>query len=343
MRGAEAMNGSDAASGADDPLSDLRAAPTDWDLFAALYRVQSLHPDAPGLGRAQTIAEEPLRIVQRPSQRFEPSPLVAVRTDRRAGRDVVEVEQVAFGALGVLGPLPPHVTSDAIRESRAGRPWLKAFLDIFTHRITAFLYRAWEAATPAASRALGAADPFPAWIASLAGVGPRPFRARDAVPDDLRRHAAAWLGAPRRSVAAAAALAEMVIGTRVTAEEFVPEWIGIPPDQQTRIGQDGGRLGIDTVAGARHFTQTQRFGLRTRPLDRQSFAALLPDGDRHAPLRDMMRHLMGLARVWDLTLVLSRTQAHHAALDDQTRLGWNSWLGHRDPAAPLDDVRLTIG
>ena len=326
---------------APDPLADLATAPEAWDFFAAIHRVQAEHPDAPGPGRARRIEDEPLRIGQRPSLRFEPSPVVAVRRAERGGRPVVEVEQVAFGPFGPAGALPLHVTDDAIREARAGRPWLRAFLDLFTHRLTGFLYRVWESARPAASRARGTDDPWPVWISSLFGMGPPAFRDRDALPDDARRVAAGWLAAGRRSAAAVEGVAAVVTGHAATVEPFVPEWLPMPPAEQARLGTGCATLGADTVLGPRFWSVQQRFRLRTEPLDYPAFAALLPDGPLHMPLRAGVTSVMGLARVWELNPVLRGDAVPPLRLDGARRLGWETWMAGGDAMQPAADVTLS--
>lgn len=337
------MSAPDRTEADEAALCDLVENPEAWEFFAAVLQAQGVRRGAAGAGRAARIEEDVLRFSQRASLRFEAAPVVRAGWAQRGEARVFEIEQTAFGPLGPLGGLPLHVTDDAIREERSGRPWLRGFLDLFTHRLVGFLYRTWEAASPAASRALGPRDdPWPAWVGAFAGIGPAALRDRDALPDDLRRFAAGWLGAGRRSAAAAAGIAEIVTGAPATVEPFAPEWLPMPEADQCRPGLGAAGLGVDAALGPRFYSVATRFRLRTAPLDRARFEALLPGGALHAPLRDAMRSLMGLGWAWDLTPVLRAEAARPVALDGGGRLGLDSWLGGARGRNALDDVTLAM-
>lgn len=307
-------------------LVDLAANPQAWDFFAAAAIAQATRPGAPGPGRAGRIEDEPVRLGQRPTLSLAAAPVARAGWTERAGRRVFAIDQVAFGPFGATGALPLHVTVDAMAEERAKRPWLTGFLDLFTHRMTGFLVRAWQASRPAASRALGRDDPFPRIVASLYGMGPPEFEGRDALPDDTRRFAAGWLSGGRRSAAAAAGLARVVTGAPAAVEEFVPEWLPIRADEQARPGLGAARLGQDAVVGPRAWSVTTRLRLRLGPLDFATFDALLPGGPLADRLDAALRQLFGFGRVWDVTLALRAEAAPALRLDGAGRLGFDSWL-----------------
>ncbi len=54
-----------------------------------------------------------------------------------------------FGLTGPSGVLPSHLTAEVNRAARQKRPALKAFLDLFQHRLASFFYRAWAEIPPA--------------------------------------------------------------------------------------------------------------------------------------------------------------------------------------------------
>jgi type VI secretion system protein ImpH len=117
----------------------------------------------------------------------------------------------------------------------------------------------------------------------------------------------------------------------------------MPPAEQARLGSGCATLGADTVLGPRFWSVQQRFRLRTEPLDYPAFAALLPDGPLHAPLRAAVTSVMGLARVWELNPVLRGDAVPPLRLDGARRLGWDSWCamsGHE--CRERTDVSLTI-
>ena len=312
--------------GAEDDLDDLLARPWAWDLFAAVEAVHAAQPDLPAPGRSSRIADDPVRLRQRPTLAFKASPVVAARRSAPGGRPTIELEQIAFGPLGPSGPLPVHVTDDAIHEAKEGRPWLSGFLDVFTHRMLHLMVRAWQSARLASRQAFTADDPWPRRIASLFGAGPAEFRNRDAFPDDLKLHMAGWLASKRRSRAALAGVLEAAVGAPVEVQEHAPEWLPMPEAEQSRLGAQGATLGRDLTLGPRFFSLQSRLRVRTAPLDADSFADLLPGGPRLAAARDAARMLMGLAANWELQLRLKPEAVPDLALDGRRRLGLDSWL-----------------
>ncbi|MFO7855143.1 MAG: type VI secretion system baseplate subunit TssG [Paracoccaceae bacterium] len=313
-------------SSAQDDLDDLVARPWAWDLFAAVEAVHAARPDLPAPGRSSRIADDPVRLRQRPTLAFKASPIVAARRSAPGGRPVIELEQIAFGPLGPAGPLPVHVTDDAIHEAKEGRPWLSGFLDVFTHRMLHLMVRAWQSARLASRQAFTADDPWPRRIASLFGAGPAEFRNRDAFPDDLKLHMAGWLASKRRSKAALAGVLEAAVGAPVEVQEHAPEWLPMPKEEQSRLGAQGATLGRDLTLGPRFFSLQSRLRVRTAPLDAEAFADLLPGGPRLAAARDAARMLMGLAASWELQLRLKPEAVPDLALDGRRRLGLDSWL-----------------
>lgn len=322
------------------PVAEFVDTAESWEFFAAVRAVVAAHPDFIGPGRALRIEDELIRFKQPVTARFEPSPVVEARWATRGEQSVMEISQVFFGPLGPHGPLPKHVTMDALNEARLGRHWMVEFLDIFTHRMTSFFYRGWESAQVTVSRELGVEDPYPAWIGSLSGTGPAEFRDRDALPDDVKRYAAGWLASGRRSAAAVEGMLAIVIGAPVSVQEFVPEWLTIPQEEESRLGQQGATLGADTIAGPRYYSVTSRIRVRSSRLSFRQFQALLPVGERNRALRDAMRNLMGLATAWELQLVLAESEVPELTLDGSRRLGWDTWAPQSPRDRDPDDVIL---
>ena len=87
-------------------LRRLEAQPHRFDLFAALRRLEALHPDKPRLGEAARPADEPIRFAQEASLAFPPAALAAFVGGVAAPRLVQRV----FGFMGPNGPLPTHLT-----------------------------------------------------------------------------------------------------------------------------------------------------------------------------------------------------------------------------------------
>ncbi|MEL6479159.1 MAG: type VI secretion system baseplate subunit TssG [Pseudomonadota bacterium] len=310
-----------------DPVSvedDLLDRPEAWEFFAAIRALAATRP-GPGVGRSTRIEQDTIRFRQKPSLRMEPAELAdAVQADGPNGL-TIELTQTAFGPFGPQGALPQHVTEDAIEAGFLGNHDLPHFLDLFTHRMTALLYRAWETTQIAVSRDRGAADPYRVWINALFGQGTDGLSERDRLPDDVKRYLSGWLGNPRGSVAAIESVLSVVIGAPATVEEFIAEWLPIAEEDQARLGVAPARLGEDIVIGRRYYSLQSRIRIRTARLTAERFEELLPDGPRHGAVLDAMRNLVGLALGWELQLVLDRQEIPRLSLDGSRRLGWDTW------------------
>jgi len=95
-------------------FAQVELAPWDFDFYALLRRIESLHPQAPRIGQTLRPSQEPLRLGQVAELDFAPAPIV--HFDRKgpgAGRLGVRF----FGLLGPHGPMPLHLT-EYVRERR---------------------------------------------------------------------------------------------------------------------------------------------------------------------------------------------------------------------------------
>ena len=122
------------------------------------------------------------------------------------------------------------------------------------------------------------------------------------------------------------------LGMRAEVVEFAGAWLGLPPDQRTRIGAAGqfNRLGADAAAGIRAWDPQARIILRIGPLDRAGFERLLPDRVALHRLVSLVRAYVGFETGFAVNPVLAAGSVPplrlDAAADPPPRLGWNTWL-----------------
>ena len=138
---------SDEAGVIADLLRPLAAAPERFDLFAALRLLESAYPNHPRLGEARRARDEPVRLNQPPHLHFPPAQIAGFRAGQGAASAVLTT--YGFGLFGPQGPLPLHVTAEALSRLRHRHdPALAAFCDLFHHRLATLYYRAWANARP---------------------------------------------------------------------------------------------------------------------------------------------------------------------------------------------------
>lgn len=97
-------------------LAGMAAAPWDYDFFQALRRIECESPQLPRLGHSVRLADDPLRLGQKPDCTFAPSTLASVSQAGTAA--VPRLDQFFFGLTGPNGPLPLHLTEYARERQR---------------------------------------------------------------------------------------------------------------------------------------------------------------------------------------------------------------------------------
>lgn len=314
---------------------EILAKPEDWSFYAAVRALAAENGGAP-VGRSASIEDDLIRFRQAPSLEFEANEIRNAELITFEDKNVVELTQTFFGPFGSKGALPQFVTEDALIHSADLQP----FLDLFTHRMTALLYRAWETTQIAVSRDRGQADPYKVWINSLFGQGFERLRDRNTLSDDVKRYTAGWLATGRPSEAALQGLVGVVAGVSIEIEPFVPEWLPIPVNDQARLGLGPMNLGEEVIIGSRFFSVQSRVQFVTEPLNFDQFSEMLPDKTMLSRLADAVRNLAGLALSWDLRLVLKKAEVPVLSLDGCSRLGWDTWLNHSARRHHADDLVL---
>jgi type VI secretion system protein ImpH len=334
-----APNSAHAAGEADAITLPLTAAD---DLYQLLRRVESRFRSSPRLGRAVRLAQEVVRLGQEPSLVFAPGALARVSTP--ALGEPLRLLVHCFGMLGPNGPLPLHLTEYVRqRQQHHGDTALARFLDLFHHRMLTFLYRAWADAQPAVQHDRPLEDRFSAYLGALQGIGMPALRDRDALPDAAKLYYSGRLALQVRNADGLRDMLGDYFGMPTCLEEFVGEWVEIPPRYRWSVG-DGvrgpdepilGRLGESTHLGSRVWLRQSRFRIVLGPLTRGEFQQVAPGGTALPALIAMVRGYAGDSLCWDLRLTLKSEAVPDMQLG-VSFIGQTSWLGGSGPALSDD-------
>ncbi len=329
----------------------LQAAPYAHDFFALLRRVESLHPDAPRIGRALRPSQEALRLGQEPELDFAPA---ALATFGQEGGAAPRLGVRFFGLLGSQGPMPLHLT-EYVRERLRYRndPTSARFLDIFHHRLLTLFYRAWAEAQPTVQHDRPREDRFAAWLGATFGHGGA-MRNQGSLPETARLFQAGLLGSRSRHPEGLAKLLSQYFAVKVRIEPYVAHWMTIDEADCTRLGYAHNRperartaaaaLGSAATAGRRLHDRQYKFRIALGPLTLVQYHGFLPGGQAWLRLRDWVRLYIGLDLVWDVELCLAHSEIPEPRLGRRVQLGVAAWLGHRDcqrdRSADRHDLRL---
>lgn len=319
-------------------FASLAEAPYRHDFYQTLRRLEAIYAHKPRWGQARRPVDEPVRLGQVPELAFAPAPLAAFDRGRegRPPRLLVHL----FGLLGPNGPLPIHLTEYARERLRSGDPTLSRFLDLFHHRFLALFYRAWAQAQPHVNYDRPASDRFARYIGSFIGIAPETLRERDTVPDLAKLFHVGALIRQARNVEGLRAILRHYFRVPIEIEEFVGDWMPLDTSERTYLGREDAVLGVAAVAGRRVWDRQHKFRIWIGPLTLTEYEEFLPGGRQLRRLVDWVRLYATFELRWDVRLLLKKEEVPEARLGAGRRLGWTTWLGHRQAETNADDLCL---
>jgi type VI secretion system protein ImpH len=320
-----------------DLIARLLAEPQRFD-FVQAVRLLLLALDEKGIPERRALARH-LRFTNSLALAFAPSQIEAAAQEPGGYR----LTPAFMGLLGAHGALPLHVTERLLAlpadgpEAQATR----AFLDMFSTRMLALWYRAWQKYR-VEHLVAGPRDGFLPLLLALAGVPDGGAFAADGVPDTAL---AAFAGLLRRRPVSAAVLARVLsshFGVAVRVQEGVGHWDRLAPFEQSVLGANA-LLGRRALLGARSWRPDLRVRVRIGPLDRARYDHFLPG----APGARALRTLLGLFAVptlaYDIVLVLRQADLAPVQLvPSGRRLGLDSYLLSAPAQADRADLRYEL-
>jgi type VI secretion system protein ImpH len=310
-----------------DPVALAQALarePHRFHPWHALRLFECAHPARPRLGRSVRVQDDPVRLGQEPALTFAPAAVAACTMD---GVGPPRVAMAFFGVFGPNGPLPLHLTEYARDRMRnAADPTFSRFADVFHHRMLCLLYRAWASGQPALSFDRPDDDTYGRWIGAVAGYGTPGLLGRDALPDAFRRHHAGRLAGASRSPEALRDMITDFFRVPARIEEFVPQWLPLPPELLSRLGGASATLGVTATAGTRVHDVQGRFRIVLGPVGLEDFQRFLPGRDSVTRLLALVRSFLHDELAWDVQVVLRRDAVPATRLSATARLGWTTWL-----------------
>ncbi len=310
-----------------DLIAQLRAAPYGFDLFQALSLLERSEPARAPIGTSVGL-DEAVRLSAAVSLAFPPSDIQAVGPSKRAGPPLTLMSTVMSMA-GAHGPLPLVFTELLLERARQRDGAGLEFLDIFSQRMLAFLYRARRKHNPALGADGITRMPVVRVIDALSGLQLAQGAAGPDGENAWVRHAGLQGAAPRSMTSLLALLADR-FGQRFTGRQFIGGWHPVDRGERALLGgADGGtRLGVNGILGSRVWDQASAIELRSAPLRLPQIRPFLPDDRSHALLGWTVRcHLQSDVEV-RLRLALHPDEPGAAVLGGThpPSLGHTSWL-----------------
>jgi len=321
-------------------IRQLELNPFSFDFFHAVRKLECTHPHLPRIGYSQHPRQDPIRFCQPPSLSFAPSNIVEFQTH---AKNAPKLFVNFMGLLGPNGPLPLHMT-EYVRERQRHHhdSTLAGFLDIFHHRMISLFYRAWACNHQTVSFDRKESDRFAVYLGSLIGIGMDSLCQRDRVDDLAKLHFSGHLACPTKHADGLASILKGYFGVPVVIEQFVGQWIKLPPDSLCHLGASprSGTIGQTAIVGSKIWQCQQKFRIKFGPLDLKDFRRLLPGGASLSRLADWIKNYAGMALSWEAQLILKAAQVPQVQLGQQGQLGWSTWLKSQPFKKDTDDVVL---
>lgn len=310
----------------------LQADPT---AFAPLTALRIAEAEAERRGVA-------LEIRSAPENRLAQGPVTAVSVTS----DAVVVVAPLIGLTGALSPLPPPYTEMAAIEERGKSRAFSAFLDLFTHQLTQLFARAsakynfadlLQWVQPDQNRIL-------IGLRSLVGLGTPGMQELAPLAEDGTLRFAGLLAQQTRTAQGLERLAQTQLGLPVRVEQFRPQWVPLPPEEQTRL--DGSvRMTQTPVAGANILDRAGQCRLVIGPLRYGDFLSLEVGQPRLTDLARLVRMYLGPVIAFDMQIILDKRDIPVTQLGGDgppARLGWNTWA-RVEPADTDSDQAVIDG
>ncbi len=322
----------------------LRSAEKDclsYEFLPLVRLIECSSPDMPRIGTSRRCQDDPVRFSHEPHLQFEASTITSFK--QAVGKSPCRLTSRFLGLFGPNGPMPLHLTEYAFKREHQHRDTtMRAFSDIFHHRILSLFYRAAIAGEPVFSFDRPEHDYFASYTGALAGFGPAEFQHRDDLPDVVKYHFVGRLALQTRGADGLLAMLSCYFNLPVALEEFIGEWLYLPENQVTALNgfRNAGRLGVGAALGGRVWTSDTKFRVAFGPLSLCDYESLLPDGVSMPRLLSAVRAYCGDELEWDVALVLKRSHVPPTRLGQYGKMGWTTWLSPEKQGDPVRDLNL---
>ena len=311
------------------------------DHYSALFGLVTQLDDSnteTTLGGSHSIEREPLRFRNSPALIFPATAETGL--DSRSGQQLVST--AIFGMLGPIGSLPYVYSEMVSRSSRANETAMRDFLEIFNHRSTSLMYRAWRKNRSWLENQPGAAPErqrkFSAMLEGFTGATDLPDRI--AWLEFERNRVLACADVFPRRVRSANGLRRLLnrqFGMRFEIQEFVGNWEPLPEEARSSFGAAPGnepRLGYNTIIGTRTWQVQSTFRVVIRHPDVAQYRELQPGSESLRRMQLVIRLYCPPELSFRLHIVVGGDAIEPGELGGKSgggaMLGWNTVLGGPD-------------
>ncbi len=307
-------------------LNELALRARRVPFFALVRHLERLFQADARVGGLGPAAAEVVRFRHDIHPIFHASDITRLRVVHHGDALRVELTTGFLGVVGSVSPLANYFTDDVLRAESLDEESVRAFYDLFHHRLIAFVYSAELRASAWAEIRADGSDRVTRRSLNFAGLTARPAGEAGLAPRQ-------WLGLarvmgrrPRTRDALERALAVGFPGTPIRVIDFLTRDVALPASERSQLGVRNVDLGRGARLGARLLRQSGLLRLVVGPVDRAAFDALLPGTVNHSRLRAIVDSVTGGMLDVDAEIEIRRGEEPRARLGARygTRLGSNT-------------------
>ena len=320
-------------------IDEMREEPWRFDFYSVLRKLERSYPDRPRISDSAALREDYVALGQDPYMDFPASNLSRV-TVAENGRLRIYVK--FLGMLGPQGALPLATTEESMEWVLMRDDAFPRFLDLINHRFLQLFFRAWADSRPVAQHDRPKDDRFIAYIGSVIGLGSRPYRGLDAIPDPGKLAFAGLIAPQAKSASRLKSFLSGLFDVKVEIDQFVGSWLTFEPSDRTGIGRTHSSLGVNVLVGASIFSVQDKIRIRIYTRNMKQFERFLPSGDLCEPLADAVYFYIGDQLEWETELAIPAGETAPTTLGSFGRIGWTSWMSPNwaSPEAYRCDTRF---
>lgn len=298
-----------------------------YPFFAAVHLLHRLRDDAVPIGELGPVSREAMRFRHSPDLIFAAGDVAGIRVDE-AGRP--ELTATFLGLYGAASPLAIHFSEDVIRAEAEDQPTLRAFYDLFHHRLLSLYYRAWKKYRLHAGFGQHTEDRATKRLLCMVGVDGHGGSTTSGLSRlevlELAPLLAMRVRSPR---VLSLALSRLLPGFRVRIEQFVERRAPIDREDRMRLGVSCTTLSQNATLGSHVRDRSARFRVILGPVDYATCESLMPGGARYPTLRKVIEHFSRGTLECEVDIELAEHESPGYALSSArgSTLGVNTRLG----------------
>jgi len=322
-------------------IEEVAAEGSRYDFFAAVQLLHRLRADAVPLGRLGPVRDEPLRFRHSTTLTFHSSDVESIQQDPRG----VVLTSTFLGLIGATSPLGVNFTEDVISAEQHDEPTLRAFYDLFHHRLLSLFYGAWKKYRLHAGFRLAGDDSGTKRMLCFVGVDGHGAQAESGLSRlEVLELAPLLAMRARPPRVLELALQRVFPGVSAHIEQWVLRRAPIDRSDRMQLGRQNNRLGETFTLGAHVQDRSARFRVVLGPVDYETCESLMPGGAKYPLLRRVIEQFTRGTLECEVDVLLQQEQSLGYCLSSQRGgvLGLNTRLGHADGSTRRSLMRVLL-